>query len=107
MRYQFFFLLWCAIPSGRALKKRSCALVSLSARGSCASLHVSSSAGVRVLISSEARAVSHSVSLVHISSILLSAHSCPIVSSPVTDGKFHPTGATWAIPLWRVFHVVW
>ena len=60
---------------------------------------------MRVLSISEVRAASHSVSLVHISSIWLSAHSCPMVSSPLTEGKAHPFGVFWAIPLWRVFHV--
>ncbi len=48
MRYQIFFSLWCAIPSGRVLKKRSIALVSLIAFGFFAALHISSSAEVRV-----------------------------------------------------------
>ena len=25
----------------------------------------------------------------------------------MTEGKSHPFGAAWAIPLWRVFHVAW
>ncbi len=70
-------------------------------------VHVSSSIGVRVLCISESRAASHRATLVHISSILLSDHSCPMVSSPLTEGKSHPFGAAWATPLWRVFHVAW
>ena len=69
MRYQILFLLWSAMPSGRARKKRFFAMISFSALGSSVALHVSSSAGVRVLSISEARAASHSASLVHISSI--------------------------------------
>jgi hypothetical protein len=46
---------------------------------------------VRVLCISEVRAVSHRVSLVHISSILLSAHNCPRVSSPFSEGNSHRT----------------
>ena len=57
------------MPSGRARKKRFFAMISFSAFGSSVDLHVSSSAGVRVLSISEARAASHSASLVHISSI--------------------------------------
>jgi hypothetical protein len=95
------------IPSGRALKKHCFAVVSLIARGSCAVLHVASSTGVGVLCISESRAASHSASLVHISSILLSDHSCPMMSSPVSEGKSHPCGAAWTVPFWRVFHVAW
>jgi hypothetical protein len=40
-RYQILFSLWCTIPSGRALKKRFFALISLIARGLCVALHVS------------------------------------------------------------------
>ncbi len=107
MRYQIFFLLWCAIPSGRVLKKRSLALVSLIAFGFSAAPHISSSVGVRVLFNSEVRTVSHKVALVHISSILLSAHSCPRVSSPFSDGNSHPFGAAWVMPLCSVLHVEW
>ena len=107
MRYQILFSLWCAIPSGRVLKKRSIALVSLIAFGFFAALHISSSAAVRVLCISEVRAVSHRLSLVHISSILLSAHKCPMVSSPFSEGNSHPFGAAWAMPLCSVFHVEW
>ena len=95
------------MPSGRTLKKRVLTLISLSVRGSCVSLNVSSSAGVRVLTISEARVASHSASLVHISSILLSTHICSMVSSPATEGNSHPFGAAWSIPLSRVFHVAW
>jgi hypothetical protein len=48
---------------------------------------------VRVFCISEVRTVSHRPSLVHISSILLSAHRCPMVSSPVSEGNSHPFGA--------------
>ncbi len=75
MRYHICFLLWCVMSSGRTLKKRSLGLVYLVFRGSCVVLHVSSSVGVRVLCVSESRTVSHSVSMVHTSSILLSVHS--------------------------------
>ena len=95
------------MPSGRARKKRFFAIISLRALGSCVVLHVASSSGVRVLSISESRSASHSASLVHTSSIWLSPHSCPMVNSPVTEGKSHPFGAAWAIPLWRVFHVAW
>ncbi len=107
MRYQILFLLWWAIPSGRVLKKRSLALVSFIAFGFSAALHISSSAGVRVLCISEDLAVSHRVSLVHTSSILLSAHNCPMVSSPSTEGNSHPFEAAWAMPLCSVFHTEW
>ena len=65
----YFFLLWCSMPSGRVLKKCFFTVVSLIVHGSCAVLHVSSSAGVGVLCISESRNASHSSSLVHISSI--------------------------------------
>ena len=107
MRYQILFSLWYAMPSGRVLKKRSFALVSFIACGFSAAPHISSSAGVRVLLISEVRTVSHRVSLVHISSILLSAHNCPRVSSPFSEGNSHPFGAAWAMPLCSVFHVEW
>ncbi len=107
MRYQILFSLWRAMPSGRVLKKRSFALVSFIACGFCAVLHVSSSVGVRVLCVSEVRAASHNASLVHISSILLSAHSCSRVSSPPTEGNSHHFGSAWAIPFCRVCHVAW
>ena len=61
-------------------------------------VHVSSSAGESLLFISESWAAFHSASMVHISSILLSSHSCPMVSSPLTEGKFHPFGAVLAIP---------
>ena len=93
MRYQILFSLWYAIPSGRVRKKRSFALISLIFCGFSAVPHISSSAGVRVLCISEFLAVSHKVSLVHISSILLFAHSCPRVSSPFSEGNSHPFGA--------------
>ena len=99
-----FFSLWYAMPSGRVLKKRSFALVSFIDCGFFAAPHISSSAGVRVLCISELRAVSHRVSLVHISSILLSAHNCPRVSSPFSEGNFHPFGSAWAMPPCSVFH---
>jgi hypothetical protein len=47
---------------------------------------------VRVLCVSESRSSSHSVSMVQISSILLSVYSCPMVSSPTSEGKSHPFG---------------
>ena len=107
MRYQILFSLWCAIPSGRVRKKRSFALISLIFCGLSAAPHISSSAGVRVLCISELRAVSHRVSLVHISSILLFAHSCPRESSPFSEGNSHPFGAAWAMPPCSVFHAEW
>lgn len=107
MRYQILFSLWCAIPSGRVLKKRCLVINSLIVLGFSAASHISSSAGVRVLCISEVRAVSHRLSLVHISSILLSAHSCPMVSSPFSEGNSHPFGAAWAMPLCSVFHAEW
>jgi hypothetical protein len=58
-------------------------------------------------IISESWVDSHSPSMVHILSILLSCHSCPMVSSPSTEGKFHPFGVVLTMSLWRVFHVVW
>ena len=105
MRYQIFFLLWCVIPSGRVLKTCSIAVVSLIGFGFSAAPHISSSAGVRVIFNSKTRVVSHRVALVHISSILLSAHNCPRVSSPFSDGNSHPFGAAWAMPLCSVLHV--
>ncbi len=75
------------MPSGWALKKRSFVLACLAVRGSCAILHVSSSAWGSVLFISESLAVSNGASM-HISSSFFSAHSCPIVSSLLTDGKF-------------------
>ncbi len=107
MRYHILLSLWCVIPSGRVLKKRSFALISFITCGFSAAPHISSSAGVRVLSISEVRAVSHRVSLVYISSILLSAHNCPRVSSPFSEGNSHPFGAAWAMPLCRVFHTEW
>ena len=85
MRYQILFSLWRAMPSGRDLKKRSFALISIIDFGFSAARHISSSAGVRVLCISEVRTASHRASLVHISSILLSDHSCSRVSSPFTE----------------------
>ncbi len=107
MRYHILFSLWCAIPSGRDLKKRSFVLISFITFGFFAARHISSCAGVRVLCISEVRAVAHRVSLVHISSILLSAHNCPRVSSPFSEGNSHPFGAVWAMPLCSVFHAEW
>ncbi len=72
--------------------------------GFSAASHISSSAGVSVLCISEVRSVSHRVSLVHIASILLSAHNCPMVSSPFSEGNSHPFGAAWAMSLCSVFH---
>ena len=104
-RYHIFFSLWCAIPSGRVLRKRSFALVCLGFFGSCVAKDATSSAGESVLLISEFWAASHRVSMVHISSILLSSQSCPMDSSPSTEGKFHPFGAAASMPLWRVLHV--
>ena len=53
MRYHILFSLWCAIPSGRVLKKRFLAIDSLICLGFFAALHISSSVGVRVLCISE------------------------------------------------------
>jgi hypothetical protein len=74
MRYLISFLLWCVMPSGRALKKSYIVLICLVFRGSCVVLHVSSPAGLRVLCVSESRTTSRSASTVHMSSILLSVH---------------------------------
>ena len=30
-----------------------------------------------------------------------------MVISPLTEGKSPPFGATWSIPIWRIFHVAW
>ena len=54
--------------------------------------HKVSSGEVRVLCVSESRSSSHSVSMVQISSSLLSVYSCPMVSSPTSEGKSHPFG---------------
>ncbi len=107
MRYQTLFSLWCEIPSGRVLKKRSFALISVIDCGFSVAPHISSSVGVRVLYISEVRAFPHRVSLVHLSSILLSDHNCPRVSSPFSEGNSHPFGASWAMPLCSVFHAEW
>ena len=53
MRYQILFPLWWAIPSGRVLKKRFLAIISLIFLGFSAASHIFSSAGVRVLCISE------------------------------------------------------
>jgi hypothetical protein len=52
---------------------------------------------------SESGASSHSPSMVHISSILFSVHTCPTVSSPSTEGKFHPFGTVLDIPIFGGF----
>ena len=106
MRYQILFLLWCAIPSVGSEEVIFCFDFS-HCPWLCVALHVSSSAGVRVFSISEVWTTPHSASLVHISSILLSAHNCSRVSSPSIEGNSHLFGAVWAILFCRVFHVAW
>jgi hypothetical protein len=90
------------MPSGRVLRNRSFALICLVYRGSCAVLQVASSAGENVLFISKSWSVSHSVSMVHISSILISTHNCPMVTSPSTEGKYQPFVAALGMTLWTV-----
>ena len=78
---------------GRSLRKCSFVFDCLDFRGSCDVVHVSSSPGEGVPFISESSTASHNASMVHISSILLSSHSCPMVSSPLTEGKFQSFGA--------------
>ena len=58
-----------------------------------------SSVGKSVLFISESWTASHSASMVHISSILLSFHICPMMRSPLTEGKFHPFGVVLVMSL--------
>ncbi len=97
----FFVMVGDTIRSG---SEEAFSLVSLIAFGFSTASHISSSAGVRVFCISEVRVVSHRLSLVHMSSILLSAHNCPMVSSPFSEGNSHPFGTAWAMPLYSVFH---
>jgi hypothetical protein len=84
------------MTSGRSLKKSSLVLVFLVFRGSCVVLHVSSSVQVRVFFVSESRDDSHNTSMLHTSSILLSVHSCPMVSSSSREGSREEVPSFWS-----------
>jgi hypothetical protein len=98
---------WCSIPSSRTLRKSFLAFPCRSACGLCAAISASSTFGESAFFISESFAASHSVFMVHISSILLSSHRWPIVSFPLNNGKVNPFGANVTMPVWRFFHVAW
>jgi len=65
-RYHIFFSMWCPMPSGRTLRKRSFVFFCLVFRGSCESLLVSSSVWESVLFISGSWSAVHSASMVYI-----------------------------------------